>query len=180
METVNQTNYQSPYRAPIACGFSRASVEEFASTLAVDLGLDSGKKLETAVHDLGGTIHYVDSLEAFEETTDGSIVVNGIGDFQIFLANDVGYARTRFTLAHELGHYALHFVNGAQQPIKAQRYGSGETETEANWFAAALLMPTEQFKQAHDELNGSHSALAEKFGVSRPAVEIRSNYLGLA
>ncbi len=50
-------------------------------------------------------------------------------------------------------------------------------EWEANWFAAAFLMPEQAFRQ-YRAANGS-IATAAKFGVSQSAADVRASTLGL-
>jgi Zn-dependent peptidase ImmA (M78 family) len=93
--------------------------------------------------------------------------------------------RDRFTIAHELGHYVLHYLY-AKQVLKqnltkviAQRYGSGREETEANLFAACFLMPEDEYREQFGLLAGSHTDLSEKFGVSTRASRLRASNLNL-
>ena len=75
---------------------------------------------------------------------DGRIIASPSGGGVIRVANQDNEGRTRFTLAHEIGHFILH----ADQPI--DRSDNSKTlmvwhdeseEAEANIFAAELLMP---------------------------------------
>ena len=47
-------------------------------------------------------------------------------------------------------------------------------EWEANWFASAFLMPSEEFQKAFHDGDAS-----EKFGVTSSAVSVRAKTLGL-
>jgi len=60
------------------------------------------------------------------------------------------------------------------------RYGSDRTEWEANWFAAALLMPEEQFRSDISTANGNIATVAKNYGVSLIAAKIRAEALGIA
>lgn len=59
--------------------------------------------------------------------------------------------RRRFTIAHELGHFLMPLHGTSAQCAKADmgllaaKDSTGAREAEANWFAAALLMPRERF-----------------------------------
>lgn len=92
--------------------------------------------------------------------------------------------RQRFTLAHELGHYMLHrdLIGDGVDDDRAYRSTSvgryhnldfgPEEETEANGFAAGLLMPMDKVSE---ELARGHSdakQLAQKFEVSKQAMSI--------
>ncbi len=133
------------------------------------------------------------------------IVVDSLeGDLSGFLYRDkdravVGvntqHASTRqnFTLAHELGHFILHdqerlhvdheFHVRLRSDLSSQ--GIDEDEREANWFAAALLMP-KQFIAKDLEAQGSIDLfddsflynLARKYEVSTQALVNRFKNLG--
>lgn len=126
------------------------------------------------VASLKGHIYYQDMGDWFDE--DGSILVHGPSDFDILLPRYTSPRRDRFTIAHELGHYFLHSQQG-EKPIVAYRRGSSRIEWEANWFAAALLMPEEPFRRAMNTLQNI-SAIAEQFGISEDAALVRRKTLG--
>ncbi|MGB6953597.1 MAG: ImmA/IrrE family metallo-endopeptidase [Candidatus Cybelea sp.] len=105
------------------------------------------------------------------------------------------WERRRFTLAHECAHLVLDFRN-AGSPSLFESHGDsficapddiGTTEDSpwqkrrevlANQFAAALLMPGRLCKQLYVE-NNSIDDCAGALGVSRQALQIRLNQLGL-
>lgn len=105
--------------------------------------------------------------------------------------------RTRFTIAHEIGHFVLHklnndmFVDHKQFRLmfrdSKSSTGQDKMEQEANAFAAALLMPKElliseiqkiefDFGQEEDD---AISALANRFKVSLTAMTYRIDNLNL-
>ena len=157
---------------PEPIGWSRQQVQSFASEVAQDLGYKPGSDLEDLVAGLGGRIVYAD-LESVRDT--GSIDVRGPEDFTISLSPFAGGRRTRFTIAHELGHYILHSQLGLK-PIRVRRDGSDRVEWEANWFAAGFLMPEAEFKRKV-RAGFTNAMLAEHFDVSEAAVEIRRSSL---
>jgi len=171
------------YNAPIKTGLSKAVVDDFASRVAQHLGYQPGAPLAPIIEKMGGQIQTQDILD-FNRFPSGSIRIDGVGQFSILLASHTGPNRDRFTIAHELGHYFLHYLypkqNGADiQTMEAQRYGSGPVEWEANWFAAGFLMPATKFAERYEDLNGSIALLADEFGVSVEAARIRAESLGL-
>lgn len=96
--------------------------------------------------------------------------------------------RKRFSLAHELGHFALHasdancfFVDRAFFRNSRSSIGNSREEIEANAFAAALLMPK---KLVQKELPGDQNVeikvdeMAKRFEVSDEAMTIRLIKLG--
>lgn len=88
--------------------------------------------------------------------------------------------RARFTIAHELGHYFLHIKDDARQIVTSFRRGQSPRETAANKFAAELLMPKNLIKEEYAKMVIPVSdTLAKKFEVSKPAMRIRLDSLGL-
>lgn len=124
------------------------------------------------VRQLGGRVAVGDSRE--------SLHVNEVGNFTIYLPHMTSSRRDRFTIAHELGHYFLHYLHPKREA--AASFGRGErntVETQANVFASSLLMPTEQFTKEWKRHRGNARALAIIFDVSPNAVEVRAEVLGL-
>lgn len=168
---------------PTALQKSYDWVAEVAESVAEKVGFEPGQDLGEIVKKMGGKISHVD-LVGRGTSDSGSIEING-KEFEIRLAIATGPLRDRFTIAHELGHFVLHYLypnkysNAGITRMVAQRYGNDQAEREANWFAAAFLMPTDQFIQDYRELDGDEFALSSKYQVSRAAVEVRAKVLGL-
>lgn len=102
--------------------------------------------------------------------------------------------RQRFTIAHELGHYVLHCGHSTQTRLFIDRYvafrrddhsGDDQEESQANAFAASLLMPSrlvyEEIKKHDYDLDDENdlNALARRFNVSAIAMSFRLTNLGL-
>jgi len=105
------------------------------------------------------------SEAALEPLGDGrAIVLNGSADA----------GRRRFTIAHEIGHFVLHAENGGA----IHEAGRGE-EREADAFAAELLMPEHLVREAVREQGLDAIRLADRFEVSRQAMQTRLRGLGL-
>ena len=79
---------------------------------------------------------------------DARLVILDDSSFTIEYANTVPETKLLFSIAHELGHLILHFLeddgNGKLKTKESVNIGEVE-EYEANEFAAYLLMPDEQF-----------------------------------
>lgn len=58
----------------------------------------------------------------------------------------------RFIIAHELGHSILHCLAGKPYFHRENIKGKDESENEADYFAAALLMPKDSFKRLYNQL----------------------------
>ena len=90
------------------------------------------------VHRLGGRVMVGNGRE--------SLHVNSVGDFIIYLPQMTSSRRDRFTIAHELGHYFLHYLHAKREdPASFGRGDRNLVETQANVFASSLLMPAKQF-----------------------------------
>lgn len=171
------------YSAPVESGLSKTSVDQLAANVAKKLGYQIGADLFPIVESLGGRVA-VNNLWQASDATSGSIRIEADGSFEIALASHTGADRDRFTIAHELGHYVLHYLwpnqhGNATGPVEAKRYGTGRVEWEANWFAAGFLMPASDFRRLWAEHGGSVSALAEIFKVSTEAARVRCETLSL-
>ena len=91
--------------------------------------------------------------------------------------------RRRFTLAHELGHWVCHVLEGKTAPVYCRPVDVTEAadralEREANGFAAELLMPEELVREEFRRA-ATPAELAEWFGVSAEAMHWRLFNFGL-
>ena len=94
--------------------------------------------------------------------------------------------RFRFTIAHEIGHWLCHCLEG-RAPTPKPSYcravdltesAERRLEREANVFAAELLMPEPSVREAWEEL-GDPNACAARFDVSPTAMQWRLYSFGL-
>ncbi len=98
----------------------------------------------------------------------------------VVVNKNMRYVRRRFSVAHELGHYAL-----GQAGV--QFFGErGRAERAANRFAAALLMPTAELisfwfarELRREPFLWRIAHAASRFGVSVEALGIKIGTLGL-
>jgi Zn-dependent peptidase ImmA (M78 family) len=146
--------------------------------------------LRDAIENLGGEL--VEKLVGVPADFDARITKQGSG-FKIEIA-DKPNVREKFSIAHELGHLFLHmdFANKASWDSKTdyeyvdstfQRMGRTEEEFEAHEFAAALLMPADDFKNFAEERRTEKGypikPIAVHFGVSQEAATTRGRWLQL-
>ena len=85
-------------------------------------------------------------------------------------------ARRRFTIAHEIGHFVLHsdlIGDGIGDDGLYRSHLRSARESEANRFAANLLMPAELIEKAAANGADTIADLARVFQVSRSAMSIR-------
>ncbi len=172
------------YEQPRESNLSKSAVDELAANVAGQIGYEPGTDLTSAVQSLGGVLVIQDILTSNLRSS-GSIRVEEDNSFRIYLASHTGPLRDRFTIAHEIGHYVLHYLwpnrsGRVVRRLEAQRYGTGRVEWEANWFAAGFLMPADDFRRKFAEFDGNIAMIAAHYGVSAKAAEIRVEYLGLA
>jgi Zn-dependent peptidase ImmA (M78 family) len=177
-----------PVVDPIPTNASKANVHAFAERVAQSFMFAPGDPLEPFVARLGGRIQYRDAI-GFESRLPESIVVMSESDFVIFLPTMTSVERDRFTIAHELGHYFLHYPMCKQKDPNAQMVATRWVDTsnslqqraewEANWFAAAFLMPVTAFTNAIKNFGRDFARIAGRFVVSTQAAEIRAKTLGL-
>lgn len=157
---------------------SRVAIRQYAELVAEHHDLfENGYRadLHRLVKKLGGSIDVASSLFA-----DEALTVFEEGNFVIHLPPLTSERRDRFTIAHELGHYFLHYL----QPAKTGeshfgRGGRNLAETQANYFAASLLMPEQKFRDAFQQFDGDEWAIADAFGVSPQAASVRAQTLNL-
>lgn len=151
--------------------------EEAARTFSYTKDFD----IERVVEELGGRIFLNDFWGEASKT--GSLVVTDLRDFEIFIPSHTTHERDKFTIAHELGHYILHYLPNVDPRHVAKfhidRYGDNAIETEANLFASAFLMPEKQFTERYEKFNGDLTLVASEFGVSEVAARVRAKMLGL-
>lgn len=131
-------------------------------------------KKETLPADIFGCLKRIDD-DKFEITVNSSNSIN----------------RQRFTAAHELGHFVLHrhLIGNGVNDNTAYRTVTGSDcynsninsrhETEANMFAASVLMPTEALILKWNLGVRDIPTLSKEFQVSTSAMEIRLRSLRL-
>jgi hypothetical protein len=174
------------YRDPIPTNASKSNVSTFAEDVARSVSYEPGHPIEFVVSNLGGAISYKNPVG---ETKPESIRVEPSRDFTIFLPSMTSAGRDRFTIAHELGHFFLHFPLVQQvypgQGMRATRWVDESDaklqrcEWEANWFAASFVMPEGLFRQVYTG-PASSALAAARFGVSEKAIQVRAKSLSIA
>lgn len=141
--------------------------------------------LEAIFKELG-----IEYQEVLLDDASGSITRNG--DSFIVAVNALeSEKRQRFTAAHELAHYLMHrdlLGDGKRMHRHVDNLYGGERpedlvfkrshEIEANRIAAQIVMPKKLIEKEYAQ-NTDVADLANKFGVSKAAMEIRLKTLGL-
>ena len=94
------------YKEPSPTRARKASICEYADKLREKVGLKNGFELSEVVNRNGGKLSYIDFMD--DDQTD-AIVVNPEDKFIIRLSSHTSALRDNFTIAHELGHFVLHW-----------------------------------------------------------------------
>jgi len=127
-------------------------------------------------------VYYVDfsAIEAkVGKEISGAIQKRG-DKYTILVNEDDSDVRARFTIAHELGHFFLHMKDDPRAIVTSFRRDRSPRETEANKFAAELLMPRKLVKKEYEQMViPVSSTLAKRFKVSKPAMCNRLDSLKL-
>jgi Zn-dependent peptidase ImmA (M78 family) len=153
--------------------------------------------LNRIVEKIGFEVNYYNFIKI-----SGGIKYNQNGKGEIKIKSSDSIERRRFTVAHEIGHYVLHYKDAEDKDSIEQEidliegHDVNETrddvvlcdkkrqkEQEADMFAGMLLMPREKFIKmwkSHKALNLGVDFLAEYFGVSKKAVDVRASILKLS
>lgn len=150
------------------------------------------------VIDVAKRLGFVVGNAVLNEEDDGFIVVEegrkeimGIEtDKLIGVNSDRTLEWKRFIIAHEIGHYILHYKEKNLKGLYAHRdhkTGHNELENEADFFAANLLMPGKSFENKYNEIKQVYKndreivdALSKHFIVTVKMTERRIGELGLA
>ena len=145
--------------------------------------------IDDVVEAIGGTVK---ELPYAKLRCDGQIQKCSTDSFVILISEKQPIPRRNFTIAHELGHLFIHMgyldKNGLWEAQNSttvyNRVGANDDEYKANEFAAAFLMPKEEFYnslQRHKDPSGSTvnmKEVADEFHVSLSAAVNRGKFLG--
>ncbi len=147
------------------------------------LGYATQQGIETDPLDVAGVAGSLGirlRYEAMSEEASGRLERSESGTWYMYINSLHHPNRQRFTIAHEIAHRFLHgdmqeefddkifFRNGEQTSM----------ETEANRYAASLLMPQESFRNFVANSSSKVEDIAKHFGVSSLAVRYRASALG--
>ncbi len=144
--------------------------------------------IENCPFDIFGYICHISEInyweDYFNDDISGVIEYLNTGFFRIVLNQYHSLVRRRFTLAHEFAHFVLHrdFLMQNNKITDGILFRSSnnfdQRETEANQFAADLLMPKDLFDDAIKQGKNKIKDLADLFQVSYSAIKYRAYKLG--
>lgn len=129
-------------------------------------------------------------LKSYEQ---GLIFVNmqeeeilGIKTQKLIIVNsELSMEDRRFVVAHELGHYFLHYKGEQLYAHRDNVKGKEGKEQDVDYFAACLLMPSDTFKSyfgeisQHMDKNNTINEISKKFNVPLDSVKRRIEELQL-
>lgn len=163
--------------------FDSLTINRYANEIYNKFMDKSGKSEEVFidvfdfVKKLGGSIQKVSGGDGLIEEM---IIEDSSDQFSIKIPGYTSQNRDRFTVAHELGHYFMHYISDNRQTKVFRRttYAQGGVkEWQANMFAGALLMPQDKFVEKYLSYNGNIEKLSQDFHVSIDAVRVRVKVL---
>lgn len=164
----------------------RIAIDNIASQVRSAFGISVPvTDIDEVVRRMGGSVVESDDLLLI---ADGAVKKTDDDRFVILVSKNQTPVRRNFTIAHEIGHLFLHMGYKINDDLWAQQnsnpyYRNGTTldEYQANEFAAAFLMPEDEYVQKLNELtkNGRVDAceLASYFNVSIEAATNRGKFL---
>lgn len=154
-------------------------------TTMFDAIADAQAQIPVDVNNLANRLGIPVVQKLMPDEMSGSLVKTGDESYEIHVNALHPSTRQRFTIAHELGHYVNHrsLLGDGVNDNKAYRTTTDDAlynpkigskqETEANRFAASLLMPAETVEQFVNS-GMSVKQMSEKLGVSKHAMSIRA------
>lgn len=119
------------------------------------------------------------------DNASGCIERHPNGSFEITYDITEAQVRQRFTIAHEIGHYALGHLNEQHRcfrdhPTNFMSNAQSAQERQANAFAAELLMPESIVTYAIQKKGVTKvTELANVFNVSQAAMSYRLKNIGI-
>ncbi|MCX8505638.1 MAG: ImmA/IrrE family metallo-endopeptidase [Alphaproteobacteria bacterium] len=180
-KTGNPDDYDTPLPRNQPVGYVKAIAAEMSrrACYAPD------EKISDMLDRLGGKLVELADMPHPYQHARSCIIVEGRRDFTIYTLELSETQRRRFDIAHELGHYILHYLlphskNEADAPkkLRAGREPGGYEESEANWFAMAFLITDAAFLQKYDEFYGNKFLLADYFRVTPSTIVSYGKSLG--
>ena len=128
-----------------------------------------------------------DAMDGFIIINEGNNKILGVPtDKLIGVNSDRTLQWKRFIIAHEIGHYKMHYSGEGMYAHRDHVNGKNEKENEADFFAANILMPRSKFTDRYKELSNKGLGkqeivvlMADKFMVTHRMAERRVEELRL-
>ena len=139
----------------------KAAIENKVVSLLQQYGYDFERDTDVNIVDFVQRLGFVVGNAELSDNEDGFLAIQPQGskwDSDIVAGKIIGVNRNRpldlkrFIIAHEFAHWVLHYKDGQVFLHRENKKGKGDAENDADYFAAALLMPKDSFKRVYDEL----------------------------
>lgn len=201
MNTLDPQQDSLPFEPAQAVRWSRDQIEFVVDSLRESLRWGDRPNMAAILEVLGGRIHSVkpddarlaSPASAKVSRSNATVLVRGLGDFDVFISESSDHRLTRYWLAHELAHYLLHSTDwSAAQPrpgsLKIMAHGiigvegdegSQRAELEANQFARALLIPRAAVARYVEVGVGSAALVSMRFDVPKDVAKFRLQDLAI-
>ena len=180
------------YNSPRPCKLDVPSIVAIGQAVATKKGYDPELSLRSFIEKNDGQlIEKSDKIPPELGYAGSCIIIDENGSYTIHTRELSESRGRRFDIAHEYGHYILHYLYNLKTskenilPLIAARNpveeGSPEeiVENEANIFAISFLMNKEKFQEKYESFDFSISRMAFYFNVSRATVYSFGKHLGL-
>lgn len=167
---------------------TRRFINRFANAIRNTYDIETPiQDIREVVKTLGGDVEDIETF-CFDDFYDGTIKKTGERSFLIRVSKQCK-ERENFTIAHEIGHLFLHMgyillpeIWKEQDEVEFHRFGDSEEEYQAHEFAAALLMPKDEYIKKIKEYSSDGmidiKEVARYFNVSIQAATNRGRFLG--
>ena len=165
---------------------SKAAIEVYAEEIANALSFNPGDALEPIVADLGGTIEYKNPISSGGSLPE-SIVIRSEESFTIYLGMMNSSERDRLTIAHELGHFFVHYplfieTHPAETMVATRWVDETDQSQAAGVSGRRVGLPQHSSclkRSSRPRACGSDlPSVAGLFAVSLSAAELRKRSLG--
>lgn len=158
-----------PEGSPTGLGY--ALIRDIAEKIATETDLRSVSDFSLILSGLGGEIRRV-SFDEWRHPDFFSLFVCAPESFVLLLPS-VPTPLDKVLQASALGHYILHTQKG-EHPSKFARGGASPANTEALWFALALILPDSEFDPSVvNEPSHGDNFLADLYNVPEDLVRLK-------
>ena len=158
----------------------KEKIEQQVTTLLNQYGYSMENDTYVDVVDFTKKLGFIVGTVDLGDSEDGFIIIQPSKTSNISSRHDriigvnskLSLEAKRFVIAHEFAHSVLHYKPGGVYLHRENIKGKNADENDADYFAAALLMPRKAFQKKYEELmgnglneNAACMQLASTFGV---------------
>ena len=139
----------------------KREIEKQATTFLKEYGYQFDKDDYVNIVDFVQKLGFVVGNAKLKDVEDGFLAIqsstvarnrNGTSNDKIIGVNSKRSLEwKRFIIAHEFAHSVLHYQTGEIYLHRENKKGKDSEENDADYFAAALLMPSDSFKRRYEQ-----------------------------